>query len=754
MTQRPVPGGAGIAPPGTGPEKGRVVSVMGGRRLKPMRQVRYAPTEDGAAVLGPSGVLALRGSTVFAWLERLWPLLDGAQDVDVALDGLPGGHRAVATRLLDTLQRRGYLREATEARPHGLTATELHDYRHEIAYIGHWLDSPEHRFERYRTARVLLLGDGPLHAAARHALLACGLRHALGEAPGAGYDALRAAAEAADAVVYAGEGATAEAERRVAAVERACAGVPLFRALSLRGDCWLLPPTAPPGWADVRHRIRNAAAPGPAGPLTAAAAALVGGRLALAVFRLLTGVPDEDAEPPGPLPETLRVDLATLATHRHRVLPAPRRPGAAPAPPDAERAGEAADAAQAGETADVERRMRALRASPALDPDELTARLADCADALTGPYAPPTTEYGSQIPLTVARCAVAGADPVAGASLDPRTARAMALRRAGASYGLVAARPAPPARVRHAASDPAGFPAERLTDSHALRLPATLVLPGPAGGDRESGRPAAVGTACAEGWDAAVEAALVDAVRSLAPRRATAAPHATRRPEGQPPHSPPPHSPLSEGLPSEGLLAEGSPAEGPPPEGPLPEGPSPEGPPPEGPPPTVLLPESPPSDSPLPESPPPESLLAEPEAARHWRLLCALGPAPGVWDLSGGLVVPVIGLVVEGRLVSAGCAATAAGALADAAGALLLARQQGTEPAVEARPAGYFAASARPVGRAPASLPGAGPRERVAALAASLAGEGYTAYAVPLDHDTDFHALVPFIARVVLDEAR
>ncbi|MEU9796595.1 group-specific protein [Streptomyces sparsogenes] len=737
---------------------------MSGRRLKPMRQVRYAPTEDGAAVLGPSGALALRGSTVYAWLERLWPLLDGAQDVDAALDGLPGGHRAVATRLLDTLQRRGYLREATEARPHGLTATELHDYRHEIAYIGHWLDSPEHRFERYRTARVLLLGDGPLHAAARHALLACGLRHALGEDPGAGYEALRAAAEAADAVVYAGEGATAEAERRVAAAERACAGVPLFRALSLRGDCWLLPPTAPPGWADVRHRIRNAATPGPAGPLTAAAAALVGGRLALAVFRLLTGVPDEDAEAAGPLPETLRVDLATLATHRHRVLPAPRRPGAAPAPPDAERAGETADAEQADETAgveqadetpDVERRMRALRASPALGPDELTARLADCADALTGPYAPPTTEYGNQIPLTVARCAVAGADPVAGASLDPRTARAMALRRAGASYGLVAARPAPPARDRHAAPAPAGFPAERLTDSHALRLPAALVLPGPAGGDRESGRPAAVGTACAESWDAAVEAALFDAVRSLAPRRATAAPHATPRPEGQPPpHSPPPHSPPPHSPPSEGLPAEGSPAAGLPPEGPLPEGPSPE-----GPPPTVLLPESPPPDSPLPEDPPsespsPEAPPAEPEAARPWRLLCALGPAPGVWDLSGGLVVPVVGLVVEGRLVSVGCAATAAGALADAAGALLLARQQGTEPSVEARPAGPLAAPARAAGRAPASLPGAGPRERVAALAASLAGEGYTAYAVPLDHDTDFHALVPFIARVVLDEAR
>ncbi|MGO4760644.1 group-specific protein, partial [Streptomyces sp. 2MCAF27] len=123
---------------------------MGGRRLKLARQVRYAPTENGAAVLGPSGAsLALRGAGVYAWLERLWPLLDGAQDVDAILAQLPDGHRAVATRLLETLQRRDFLREATEPRPHGLTATELHRHRHEIAYIGHWLDSPEHRFERY-----------------------------------------------------------------------------------------------------------------------------------------------------------------------------------------------------------------------------------------------------------------------------------------------------------------------------------------------------------------------------------------------------------------------------------------------------------------------------------------------------------------------------------------------------------------------------------------------------------------------------
>ncbi|MFK4267176.1 group-specific protein [Streptomyces milbemycinicus] len=636
---------------------------MGGRRLKPVRQVRYAPTENGAAVLGPSGALALRGAGVYAWLERLWPLLDGAQDVDAVLAQLPDGHRAVATRLLETLQRRDFLREATEPRPHGLTATEVHRHRHEIAYIGHWFDSPEHRFERYRTARVLLLGDGPLYAATRHALLACGLRQVqvLTEDASAPYDT-------ADAVVYAGDATTPQGGPGVAAVERACGGVPLFRALSRPADCWLLPPTASLTWADVRHRIRHTAAPDGAGPIpmTTAAAALVGGRLALAVFRLLTGVPDEDtdvdADTPGPVPGILRVDLTTLAAHRHRVLPAPRR----------------------HDSACAEGRMKELREAPALDPDELTARLADCADDIAGPYAPPTMEYGSQIPLTVAQCVVAGAGVAVGASLDPRAAKAVALRRAGASYALSAAGYVPPRPSDQAAPDAARFRAERLMDGGVRSLPASLVLPCPAGEGQQGGRPVGAGTACAESWDAAVEAALFAAVRSLARQRAAGLPSATLMPEG---------------------------------------------------------------------------LLTEPEAVRHWRLLCTLGPVPEARDLSGGLVAPVIGLVApviglvaRDQLVSVGCAATAAGALAEAARELLLARQRGTEPVAGALP--LPAASGPLTSHVPASLAGSGPRERIAHLGTSLAAEGYTAYAVPLDHDADFHALVPFIARVVLDEAR
>ncbi|GHF53513.1 hypothetical protein GCM10010218_38760 [Streptomyces mashuensis] len=466
-----------------------------GRRLTLAPQVRHAPTADGAAVLGPSSAVALRGATVHAWLERLRPLLDGRQDVDATLAALPDGHRTVALRLLDTLQAHGFVREAAEPLSHGLTDDELRAHAPEIAYVGNWLDSPEHHFERYRTAHVLLAGDGPLADAARHALLACGLRrvHVVGP---------REAVGRADAAVYAGDGDGPDAVRAVAAAEDACraTGTPLFRALARHDGCWLLPHDGALRWADVRHRLRHRpAAAQPPEPIPAATA-LVGGRLALAVFRLLTGVPAEDDDT-----GVRRIDWGTLATHRHRVPAAPP-----------------AVTADAGFAV----RMKELREAPALSPDDLTGRLTACADGMTGPYGPPTTAYGTQIPLTVARCDLAAGGTVTGAALDPRAAHDEVLRRAAAAHALTAA------AELTAAGRVLTVSAERLSDGRPEPLPTALILPPdapvPAAHDRPTteGRgpaPAPSGTACAESWDAAVEAALLDAVRQLALRRMMAA---------------------------------------------------------------------------------------------------------------------------------------------------------------------------------------------------------------------------------------
>ncbi len=578
--------------------------------------------------------------------------------MDAALDRLPAGPRTVALRLLDTLRANGFLREATATLPHGLTEDELHRHAHEIAYVRHWLDSPEHHFERYRTAHVLLIGDDGLLAATRNALLACGLRRVHTESPRADHATLRAAAERADAVVYAGDGTTPAAVRAVAAVERVCGDTtPLFRALSRHDACWLLPPGVPLRAADLAHRLaHHCATPAPA-PLSPAATALVGGRLALAVFRLLTGIPDEDTTEPGPVPEALRLDPHTLATDRHRILPAP-----APFRPDG-----------LGSTADFALRVKALRAAPALSADELTERLAACADGVAGPYGPPTTEYGSQIPLTVVRCALAGGGEAVGAALDPRAARDEALRRAGAAHALAAA------RAVDADADFFVF-AERLTDGRPRLLSADRALtsagresapadhaPASEAQARPHASPAAVGTACAESWDAAVEAALLDAVRALAADRAA-------------------------------------------------------------------VPDACPAVDPA-------GLLHHTEAARLWRLLRTLGPLPDVRDASAGLGVPVIALVAEGEVAALGCASTAAVAFADAARSLLLARQLDDD-----------SGSVR--GPVPVALPGADPAERISALAARLAAQGYAAHVVPLDQDRDFAALVPFVARVVLDDVR
>ncbi|WP_354670990.1 SagB family peptide dehydrogenase [Streptomyces sp. MA15] len=206
---------------------------------------------------------------------------------------------------------------------------------------------------------------------------------------------------------------------------------------------------------------------------------------------MLTGLPDEDVLETGGPPEALRIEFTSLTATRHRVLPTrDARPARPPyGTPD-------------GSTAAFEMRMRTLREHITLGTDELTERLDAVADDITGPYGPPTSQYGDQLPLTVACCAVAGGEPAVGADLDPRAAEADALRRAAAIYALRNARTALPLSgdLLHA---------ERLTDRRPHPLPASLLL-----------RAAAAGTACAESWDAAVETALFAAVRELARRRA------------------------------------------------------------------------------------------------------------------------------------------------------------------------------------------------------------------------------------------
>ncbi|MFC8246926.1 group-specific protein [Streptomyces chartreusis] len=633
---------------------------MDRHRLKLRPHVRFAPTTDGAAVLGPSGALALRGATVYAWLERLRPLLDGTQDIERHLAQLPAGHRAVALRLVDTLQQNGFLREHAEPLPHSLTDSELRRYRHEIAYVGHWLDSPEHHFERYRTAHVLLIGSGSLHEAARHALITCGLRRVHTVEPGTQEDVLRAVVDGADAVVYAGDGMAGGTADDVAAAERACENTALFRALVRGGDCWLLSSSSALSWGDVLHRTQHAAAPADPVALSPTAATYMGGRLALCVFRTLTGVPDEDTPADGAVPEILRVDLASLTTHRHRVLPASRPRSAVPS-----------QGAGRDDAADFGQRMKALREAPALTDGELAEYLLGCADDTTGPYAPPVPRYGDQVPLTLAHCAVAGAESAVGASLDPRAADVQALRRAAASYALVAARATSPQSGHLLFAD-------RLTDHHVEALPVSVVLGAPTDGPSVSG-PAAAGTACAESWETAVEIAFYGAVRELALRRSAL--DVTR---------------------------------------PCP----------------VLV---------------PDQLICDPQVAGYWRLLRVLGPVPEVRDLSGGLGVPVIGLAVNGSLASVGCAGTAAGALAEAALGLLRDRQAGVARA-QGRP--MAPAGTAVTGDIPPTLAGADSRERIAGLAAGLADQGLTAYAVPLDQDIAFHVRVPFIARVVLNATR
>ncbi|MCA2221929.1 hypothetical protein [Nonomuraea aurantiaca] len=68
----------------------------------------------------------------------------------------------MVVRLVETLAGQGFVVDAADEEPHGLSECERRIYAAEIAFIRYRLGSAERRFERLRQARVTLAGHGPV----------------------------------------------------------------------------------------------------------------------------------------------------------------------------------------------------------------------------------------------------------------------------------------------------------------------------------------------------------------------------------------------------------------------------------------------------------------------------------------------------------------------------------------------------------------------------------------------------------------
>jgi ribosomal protein S12 methylthiotransferase accessory factor YcaO len=703
-------------------------------RLKLRDDAYHAPTSEGICILTNGGEAVLTGPSIFQWVDRLVPYLDGTHTLAELTASMPAGRRDMTERVVTTLRERGVVVEVAEDENGGdlLTSGERLRYRREIDFLGYFGPSAQRCFHAYRESAVVLVGAGRMLVETVEAVLCSGSRRlrvaVMGDDPAdaallAGCERrarlrdprqrvthaavdltdeeqLSGVAAGAGIVLYASDSAAVD---QVRALDRTCAraGVP-FASVILAGDeAWLGPfgpvPGQGPGWMSWWRRLlalddtgggrsRRPASgqDGPAAPhgglWAGAARTVVANQFAREVVRLRSGTAEQTSGA-----RMVRVDLLTLRTGRHGFLP---HPFALPA--------------GAGDRASLLATVGRLGQAEPLSAEEFSQRVAACVQPRLGVLGEVTERDFAQIPLAVSQVQVS--DPVlllgpgvplpvvTGAGPSHDDARRAAALRGLAAYGSLMVDP----RRLHArdGASATGDPEEDLAalaagrwdgfvwgyglaDGRPHELAAAEVFPALRGVRSRYAPPA--GAAAGYGWHQAIRNGLLDQCRRLTVSQITR----RRRP----------FAPIAW-----------------------------------------------------------TEAAMDARGGRYRSMVQTAGGKLDVYDATGAPGVPTLAFCLDGVTVAYTCGFSYGEALRDGLADVLLWHQ---------------ARANREPGYAPPPVPPLPPRERLprligcpawstneAATAARLAQLGWTAVAVPLDHDPGVTAsIMPHLVNVVLTRA-
>src|SRR2546423_1258055 len=123
--------------------------------------VYFVPVDGGVCFVTNRGTEVFRGASIYSWVERLAPHLDGRHPLAELTAGLADDRRAMVERTVAALLAKGLARDVAAERPDTLTPEERERYAAEIAYLEPFVDSPGYAFQRYRDSRFLVVG-GPV----------------------------------------------------------------------------------------------------------------------------------------------------------------------------------------------------------------------------------------------------------------------------------------------------------------------------------------------------------------------------------------------------------------------------------------------------------------------------------------------------------------------------------------------------------------------------------------------------------------
>lgn len=529
-------------------------------RPKLKADVYWARVPDGIYLAGGAGQRFIRGTSIYDWVERLGPYLDGSRTTEELVKGLEASQRGMVERVVEVLCAGGYLRDVTEDSPHSLSSPELATYADEIAFIEYHRDSAARRFQEYREQRLLLLGSGLTFACLVPAALSSGAGHltvgVVGERPtdlgrirefielsaqrdvgqevsflerhddnaGLTEERVRAEIKAADVVMHISD---------VAAIDRAVAlgemcrrhATLLVQAMVIGDSAWIGPVEVPDvdgaSWLSLwlrllaNHPSLRAGAetdhsPGSGGLtspyLAGPTASLIAHHLSFACFRHLTSVGDLSE------PRTFtEIELAALRTRRRRVL---RHPFTLPAGSQDE--------------ASFLDHMSQLASGEPITEASFSERTAGLFDQQIGVFASIDEREFTQIPFYVSEVVVSdpaglldpndGLPRVTGWGHDFGEARRRATQAAGEVYASVMVdrrclRPGGPGEPGEPA-ETSGTWGQRLSTGTAIRVGTSRVFPHLVKLGRGYRRPP--GLASGATWEQAVERGLLEVCAALA----------------------------------------------------------------------------------------------------------------------------------------------------------------------------------------------------------------------------------------------
>lgn len=133
--------------------------------LQIRNDVFFSSTGEGVSFsgFGSDGKLdrfTLKGKMLYPLMERLYPHLNGQHEAETIIKALPIFQRKLGGQMLEILSTRGFIYERSVSQNHDLSQAELNLYASQINFIGCYVPEPEKRFERFRRARILLVGSG------------------------------------------------------------------------------------------------------------------------------------------------------------------------------------------------------------------------------------------------------------------------------------------------------------------------------------------------------------------------------------------------------------------------------------------------------------------------------------------------------------------------------------------------------------------------------------------------------------------